>query len=325
MAKSSVNLSFPPKETTPTLTPSTTPTSKKKIKKINEQLKAGREEEPHKSDESFKSAIEGEEIVSYESEQVTYGPNITPEIISEVATNLEQRLVLVGPISSVETTKFGRVGGKNEKEKEKESEDARSAVRGKGKRVVDSSPTPVSLTKETGTMVVWEEESAGIEGSETLADLLKRVIESYNPKKKGSSKAKPLALLGQIRKGKDAPSAIVEIPPIRGRDTRSQKKQNKAELEKALEEKRLIREIIRYEIEQVEVLTPKSKKAKTSSKKSVSKSKSTEPSTLAKRTRSTVKSRKVKIVEKEEWSGKEEEDDSDAEKKRWSNLGRGLS
>ncbi|XP_070057463.1 uncharacterized protein [Nicotiana tomentosiformis] len=43
---------------------------------------------------------------------------------------------------------------KIKKKKEKESKGVRSAVRGKGKRVVDSSPTPVSLTKDTGAMVV---------------------------------------------------------------------------------------------------------------------------------------------------------------------------
>ena len=102
-------------------------------------------------------------------------------------------------------------------------------MRGKGKRVVDSSPTPVSLTKDTGAMVVWGEKSAGVEESvkktgesvsgeaaeglvqlgknidepvlseqETLADLLKRVTESYNPKKKGRL-VQARIILGQIR------------------------------------------------------------------------------------------------------------------------------
>ncbi|XP_070039819.1 uncharacterized protein [Nicotiana tomentosiformis] len=127
------------------------------------------------------------------------------------------RFVLVGSKAGVETTESGGIGGKKKKEKEKESKGIRSAVREKGKRGVDSSPTPVSLTKDTGAMVVWGEKSTGVEESvkktggngsgeaaeglfqlgknidepilseqETLADLLKRVNESYNPKKKGS-------------------------------------------------------------------------------------------------------------------------------------------
>ncbi|XP_070054132.1 uncharacterized protein [Nicotiana tomentosiformis] len=49
--------------------------------------------------------------------------------------------------------------------KEKESKGVRSVVRGKGKRVADSSPTPFSLTKDTGAMVVWGEISGGVDES----------------------------------------------------------------------------------------------------------------------------------------------------------------
>ncbi|XP_070034568.1 intracellular protein transport protein USO1-like [Nicotiana tomentosiformis] len=209
-------------------------------------------------------------------------------------------------------------------------------------------------------MVVWGEKSAGIEESvkktggsgsgeaaeglvqlgknvdepvsseqETLINLLKRVTESYNPKKKVSSKAKTP---GTARAKK------------KGRTTRSQLKQNEAELEKALEESRTkvvakgkkkmgehveavdINEmdlVLRDEDEtkEAEVVTPKAKKAKTSTKKSVSESKPTKPSTLEKRTRSAVKSRKVKIAEEEEWSG-EEEDDSNTEKDKMAKFGK---
>ncbi|XP_070054396.1 uncharacterized protein [Nicotiana tomentosiformis] len=253
-------------------------------------------------------------------------------------------------MACVETTDSGEVGGKNKKEKK--SEGARSTVRVKGKGVVGSSPTLVSLTKESGAMVVWGEESAGIEeseknrgsgpgevaeGLETLADLLKRVTASYNPKKKGSSGVNTLGTARENKKRKAASSIPVEIPPTRGRATRRQKKQSEAELEKALEEskrkvaakgKKKVGEPVEAveideidlvlrdenETEEVEVLTPKAKKSKTSTKKSASKSKSVEPSTLAKRTRSAVKSRKVKIMEEEELSGEEEGDDYDFEK-----------
>ncbi|XP_070003434.1 uncharacterized protein [Nicotiana sylvestris] len=52
--------------------------------------------------------------------------------------------------------------------------------------------------------------------------------------------------------------------------------------------------------EEVEDVTPKAKKIKTSKKKSPSKTKSAKPSTLARRTRFAIKSRKVKVVEEEE-------------------------
>jgi len=95
------------------------------------------------------------------------------------------------------------------KREKKKSEGARSVGRGMGKGMVDSSPTHVGLTKESGVIVVWsresdrEEESVRkTEGSgsgeaakglvrlgknaqepvpseqETLADLLKRVNSS---------------------------------------------------------------------------------------------------------------------------------------------------
>ncbi|XP_070037166.1 uncharacterized protein [Nicotiana tomentosiformis] len=72
------------------------------------------------------------------------------------------------------------------------------------------------------------------------------------------------------------------------------------------------------EAEEVEAVTPKVKKIKTSKKKSPSKTKSAEPSTLAKRTRSALKSRKVKVVEEEE---SEEEEESDAEKDKMVKFG----
>ncbi|XP_070044877.1 uncharacterized protein [Nicotiana tomentosiformis] len=309
MTNPSENPSSSPQETTsiPTITPSTTPTSKKRvkmlahkvvmgraqIKKINEKFKARKEEEPQKSDESFKSSTEGEETVSSKTEHVSSGPKVTHETISEVAANLENRV-------------------------KKESKGVRSAVRGKGKRVADSSPTPVRLTKDTGAMVVWEEKSGGEDESvqkiggnepgssveETLADLLKKVSQSYNPKKKRTSKAKISGTARANKKRKVAPSDSAENPPTRGRATRSQRKQNEADLQKALEEskrkavakgKKKMAEPVeavdidemdlvhkdKHVIEEVEVQTPKPKKAKTSTKKSISKSKSAEPSTLA--------------------------------------------
>ncbi|XP_070017144.1 uncharacterized protein [Nicotiana sylvestris] len=115
-----------------------------------------------------------EESGSSETEYVSSNSKVSPETISKVATNLENRFV--GSITGVETTESGEVGGK----KKRESKGARSTVRGKGTRVADSSPTPVSLTKDVGAMIVWGDEP-GSSVEETLADLQKKVTESYNP------------------------------------------------------------------------------------------------------------------------------------------------
>ncbi|XP_070050843.1 uncharacterized protein [Nicotiana tomentosiformis] len=215
----------------------------------------------------FKSATEGEETVSSETKQVISGPKITSETISEVAINLENRFVLVGTITGVETTESIKLGGKNKKKKEKGSEGAQGDVRGMGKGVAESLPTFAGLTEETGAMIVWSEESSREEerlrekggsgsgeaveglvkldknvqepvlsGQEPLEDLIKCVYNSYNPKRKKSSGVKIPKTAMANKKRKDASSIPVETPPTRGRATKSQKKQSEAELEKALEE-----------------------------------------------------------------------------------------
>ncbi|XP_070001986.1 uncharacterized protein [Nicotiana sylvestris] len=141
---------------------------------------------------------------------------------------------------------------------------------------------------------------------ETLADLLKKVGASYDPKK---------------------------LP--RGRATRSRVKQSEADLQKALEESNKKKkkkdkgkgkiaesseaveeegmELVHQERgTYVEVPTPKPKKPKTSSKKSSSVPVAAEPS-LAKRTRSTVKAKQTKVSDDEDWSGEEEENESEKE------------
>ncbi|XP_070050276.1 uncharacterized protein [Nicotiana tomentosiformis] len=126
-------------------------------------------------------------------------------------------------------------------------------------------------------------------------DLLKKVSDSYNPKKKMSSGVRVPGTARANKKRKDASSTHVET-------TRSDKKQSEAELEKALEEsKRKVaaketRRRDEEEAEEMEVVTPKAKKIKTSTKKFVSKTKSARPSTLVKRTRSDLKSSKLEIV-----------------------------
>ncbi|XP_070043255.1 uncharacterized protein [Nicotiana tomentosiformis] len=236
--------------------------------KLDEQLKASVVQEPQIFEESFKSATEWEETISSETKQVTSSPKITSEIISEFTENLENRFVLVGTVADVETTESGNIGGKDKKKKkEKESEGAQGDVREMGKGVVESLPILVGLTEETRAMVLWSEESAeeeenlrekggsvsgeAVEGlvrlwkrfqepvssvQEPLEDLLKRVSDSYNPKRKKSSEVKIPGTSRANKKRKTASSIPIETPPTRGRATRSQKKHSEAKLEKALEE-----------------------------------------------------------------------------------------
>ncbi|XP_070014923.1 uncharacterized protein [Nicotiana sylvestris] len=70
----------------------------------------------------------------------------------------------------------------------------------------------------------------------------------------------------------------------------------------------------------MEVQTPKPKKTKTSSKKTSSVSKAPEPS-LAKRTRSAVKGKQVRVSEDEEWSG-DEESESNGEQDKLAMFGK---
>ncbi|XP_070049229.1 uncharacterized protein [Nicotiana tomentosiformis] len=354
MANPSENPGTPP----PCSSSSTTPQPKKRrvkmlarkivagselSKKLDAQLKASQDQEPQNSEESFKSAIEGEETGSSDTEQVTSGPNTTAKVISELAENLENMLILVGSVVDVESSESRRIGGKNKKEKEKESEESgqieESVKKNGGSGSGEAAEGLVKLGKKIN------EPGSSVE--ETLTDLLKKVSESYNPKNKRTSKAKIPGTARANKKRKAPPSDSAEIPPTRGRATRSQLKQSEADLQKALEEskrkavakgKKKMAEPVeavdvdemdlvhqdKYVIEEVEVQTPKPKKAKTSTKKSIYVSKSAEPSTLAKRTRSAVKTKQVKIVEEEEWSGEEEEeeDNSDTEKDKMAKFGK---
>ncbi|XP_019246321.1 PREDICTED: uncharacterized protein LOC109225969 [Nicotiana attenuata] len=201
-----------------------------------------------------------------------------------------------------------------------------------GKRVVDSSPTSdkgkmaicgagsdniEESVKKTGGSGYGEaaeglvnlgqkEDEPGSSVEETLADLLKKVGDNYNPKKKRTSMTKSPGTARTNKKRKVAPSDTIEIPPIRGRATRSQLKQNEEVIQKALEEskkkrmdkgKKKVGEPVEAvdvdemdlvhqdedENAEVEVQTPKPKKAKTSTKKSTPMSKFAEPSTRAKK------------------------------------------
>nr|XP_009788501.1 PREDICTED: ABC transporter F family member 4-like [Nicotiana sylvestris] len=148
---------------------------------------------------------------------------------------------------------------------------------------------------------------------EPLEDLLKRVSDSYNPKKKKSSEVKILGTARENKKRKVAFHIPIETPNTRERAIRSPKKQSEAELERALEEskrkvaakgkKKISEPIKSIEIEEMEPIFHDEDEAEEHV--------DVDPSTLVRRTRSVRKS--VQAVEEEEES-EEEEDEADEER-----------
>nr|XP_016465685.1 PREDICTED: uncharacterized protein LOC107788522 [Nicotiana tabacum] len=353
MTKPSDNPGTPP----PNSSSSTTPQPKKKrvkmfarkkvagkelSKKLNAQLKASQAQEPKNSDDSFNSTTRGEET----------------------------GFTLVRSVVDVETPESRKIGGKNKEEKEKDSEGVRSEERGMGKRVVDSSPTSnkgkmaicraepdkveeiVKKTGESGSGEAIEGlvnlgqkvDEPGSSVKETLTNLLTKVGDSYNPKKKRKSMVKTPGTARDNNKMKVTPFDSIEIPPTRGRATRCQLKKNKEVMQKASEEgkkkrldkgmKKVGEPVEAVDVDEMDLVhqdedvntevgfqTPNPKKAKTSSKKSTPMPKFVDPSTRVKKTRSIVKPKQVKIAEEEEWSG-EEEDELDIEKDKMAKFGK---
>ncbi|XP_019252640.1 PREDICTED: neurofilament medium polypeptide-like [Nicotiana attenuata] len=158
---------------------------------------------------------------------------------------------------------------------------------------------------------------------ETLADLLKRVGDSYKPKKNRTPKLKTPVTARANKKRKDASSETTETPLPKGRATRSKLKKSEEELQKAMEESKKKRmdkgkAKVAEPIEAVDVdkMDPVHQGEHVTVEVEFA-----EPSTLAKRTRSAVKSKQVKITEEEDWSG-EEEDESDNEQDKLAKFGK---
>ncbi|XP_070004446.1 uncharacterized protein [Nicotiana sylvestris] len=123
---------------------------------------------------------------------------------------------------------------------------------------------------------------------ETLTDLLKKVGASYDPKKRRTPTPKAPSAPKPSKKQKASSPTPTETSLTKGRATRSR--------------------------------TPKPKRPKTSSKKFSSVSEAPELS-LAKRTKSAVKSKQVRVSEDEEWSG-DEESESDGEQDKVAMFGK---
>ncbi|XP_070007456.1 uncharacterized protein [Nicotiana sylvestris] len=259
--------------------------------KLNAKLKASQAQDSENSDDSVKSASEGEGTGSSDSEKAQNPPS---EVRSVLVENLDNRFVLVGSVMNMEIPESRRRGGKNKSEKEKKSEGASSDVRGKGKEVVDSSPTSkmvrLAICGAEHENVEESSKKIGVSGSGEAAEGLVNL--SSQADEPDSSIEETLAdLLKKV-----------------GRAIRSQLRQSEEELQKAkAESKKKIMDKNKAKAHQdehvtvdVEVQTPKPKKTKTSLKKSSSVSKADGPSSLAKRTRSDMKAKQVKITEEED-------------------------
>ncbi|XP_070003451.1 uncharacterized protein [Nicotiana sylvestris] len=309
-------------------------------KALNKRLKASqvKESQAPNSDsssesESYQSATEGGGHGSSDSKKIQESPS---EVSSYVIENLETRFVLVGLIRDVELPGIRRSGGKKNFEK-KEREGSCGEERGIGKGVVPAiCGVEHERVEESGMKSGGSGSGEAVEGlvhlstqrdepvpstEETLADLLKKVGASYDPKKRKTPTTKAPNVLKPSKKRKSSSPTPTASSLPRGRATRSKIKQSEADLQRALEESKKKRKdkgkgkiaetseaVEEEEMELVhqergttlEVPTPKPKKPKTSSKKSSSVPVTDEP-TLAKRTRSAVKTKQSNVSDDDDW------------------------
>ncbi|XP_070016966.1 uncharacterized protein [Nicotiana sylvestris] len=214
-----------------------------------------------------------------------------------------------------------------------ESESYQSATEGEGHGSSDSEKTQESPT---------ERDEPISSNEETLADLLKKVGASYDSKKYRTPTTKAPNVPKPSKKRKASSPTLTASSVPRGRATRSRVKQSETDLQKALEESKKkkmdkgnlksaesLEVVEEKEMElvhqergtTVEVPIPKPKKPKTSFKKSSSVFVAAEP-TLAKRIKSTVKTKQTKVSDDDDWSGEEEENDSEKEQYKLATFGR---
>ncbi|XP_070002267.1 uncharacterized protein [Nicotiana sylvestris] len=281
-------------------------------KSLNKRLKSSqvKESQAPNSDsssesESYQSATKGEGHGSSDSEKIQESPS---EVSSSVIENLETRFVLVGPIRDVELPGICRSG---------EESGMKSGGSGSG----EVAEGLVHLSTQRDEPIPSTEE--------ILANILKKVGASYDPKKRRTptTKAPNVPKPSKKRKASSPTHTTSSLP--RGRATRRKVKQSEADLQRALEESKKKRKdkgkgkiaesseaVEEEEMElvhqergtTVEVLTPKPKNPKKSSSVPM-----TDEPTLAKRIRSAIKTKQSKVSDDDNWSGEEEENDSEKE------------
>nr|XP_016433664.1 PREDICTED: uncharacterized protein LOC107760161 [Nicotiana tabacum] len=299
-------------------------------KKLNEKLKASQVQDS----DSFKSASEGEGPGSSNSEKAQKSPS---KVSSSLTKNLEHRFVLVGPIRDVELPELGRSGGKKKSGKEKEREGECGEVRGKGKGVVDHSPTAeLSISAIFGVVQKNIKESgkkSGGSGSretnegllnlssqgnepgssigETTADLLKNV--GLRSKEKKNSHTKTPSAAKPSKKRKVSSPTTTETDWPKGRATRSRVKKSESDLQKG----RSTRSRVKQSESDLQKALAESKKKKMDK----GKGKIAESSEAVDRTRSAVKGKQVRVSKDEEWSG-EEENEFDCEQDKPTKFGK---
>ncbi|XP_070015797.1 uncharacterized protein [Nicotiana sylvestris] len=182
-----------------------------------------------------------------------------------------------------------------------ESESYQSATEGEGHESSDSKKIQESPSKRDEPVPSTEE---------TLADLLKKVGASYDPKKcrTPTTKAPNVPKPSKKRKASSPTPTASSLP--RGRATRSKVKQSEDDLQRALEESK--------------------KKRKNKGKGKIAESSEVvekEEMELvhqerAKRTRSAVKTKQSKVSDDDDWSGKEEENNFEKEQDKLAIFGR---
>ncbi|XP_070010373.1 uncharacterized protein [Nicotiana sylvestris] len=223
-------------------------------KVLNEKLKASqRNESPtQESDsssesEAFISASEGEEHGSSDTDKIQETPGEVSScvVFSTVVQNVENKIVLVGPVKDVKGDESSRsLGKKKDKEREVESGDERE--NGKEKVLAICGGVEEGGNKSGGSgsgeaaeglvHLSKQQDEPGSSTEETLADLLKRVGASYDPKKRKASTQKASTASKPTKKSKIS-SPKPTVPSVsKGRATRSRVKQSEVELQKALEE-----------------------------------------------------------------------------------------
>ncbi|XP_019234448.1 PREDICTED: PHD finger protein rhinoceros-like, partial [Nicotiana attenuata] len=119
---------------------------------------------------------------------------------SSEVKNVENRFVLIGPVKDVLLAESSRSGAEG----------------------------LVHLSKQR--------DEPGSSAEETLADILKRVGASYDPKKRKSISQKAPTVLKPAKKRKTSPPKSTAPSVPKGRATRSRVRQSEADLQKALEE-----------------------------------------------------------------------------------------
>ncbi|XP_019241620.1 PREDICTED: uncharacterized protein LOC109221609 [Nicotiana attenuata] len=288
-------------------------------KTLNEKLqssqkKAGPAVETNSSSESndYISTSEGDEPGSSEQAktQETQREVKSCYVFSDVVEREENRFVLIGAARDVGGTDSGKMRKKKKKEP--------LAICGGGEKGVlksggsgEAAEVLINLSKQ--------QDEPGSSDEESLADLLKKVGASYDPKKRKASSQKTPAASKPTKKSKQSPPK--STPRIRA--TRSRVRESEVELKKALEEsKKKRKEKGKAKIgESSEAVVEEEEEEMEQEFCQEALQASAEP-VLAKRTRSAAKGKQVKIAEEDdEWS-EDEGDESEKEQDRYAMFGK---